>query len=334
MVLYHSFEYQTSFESTGLSIQEKKLKTDFQDGDRGSQVAFWIRRRTSNIFFKIFLIEFLSTSLSGTIQDKKFKNRFLRWWWWWPSWISDLNYFSYFWSTSHLNSLESINLSIKEKNFKIDFQDGPCGSHPGFPIGMNLAIFDLQVTPILPSKFWVNQHFRRTSPKNRFSKWQLWWPSWISNPKDLQVFSTYNLPQYFLPSFVWVSLSVQEKLKKDFQDGLWNNFSYFFIHKPPQYFLPSFQSADLSVQEEFKIDFQDEGYLGFPIRMTLAISDLKTYSNHLVNWSGTILAILVESPRQHSSKVWLKLAQGCRRNCHLSKRLMLHDRRCMPDTDC
>ena len=31
------------------------------------------------------------------------------------------------------------------------FQDGCHGGHLGFPIGMILAIFDLQVTPMLPS---------------------------------------------------------------------------------------------------------------------------------------------------------------------------------------
>ena len=34
-----------------------------------------------------------------------------------------------------------------------DFQDG---GHLGFPIGMILAIFDLQVTPMLPTKYRVN----------------------------------------------------------------------------------------------------------------------------------------------------------------------------------
>ena len=36
-------------------------------------------------------------------------------------------------------------LSIQEKKFKIDFQDGSCGSHLVFPIGTVLAIFDLHV---------------------------------------------------------------------------------------------------------------------------------------------------------------------------------------------
>ena len=49
--------------------------------------------------------------------------------------------------------MESTGLSVQEKKRKIDFQDG---GHLGFPIGTILAIFDLQVTLMLPSKFGVN----------------------------------------------------------------------------------------------------------------------------------------------------------------------------------
>ena len=52
--------------------------------------------------------------------------------------------------------MESIGLSVLEKKRKIDFQDGGHGGHLGFPIGTILAMFDLQVTPMLPSKFGVN----------------------------------------------------------------------------------------------------------------------------------------------------------------------------------
>ena len=39
---------------------------------------------------------------------------------------------------------------------KKDFQDGGIGGHLGFPIETILAIFDLQVTPMLPTKYRVN----------------------------------------------------------------------------------------------------------------------------------------------------------------------------------
>ena len=42
---------------------------------------------------------------------------------------------------------------------KTDFQDGRHGGHFGFTIGTILAIFDLQVTSMLPTKFRVNWPF-------------------------------------------------------------------------------------------------------------------------------------------------------------------------------
>ena len=55
-----------------------------------------------------------------------------------------------------LSSFKLIGLSIQEKQHKNDFQDGRHGCHLGFPIRMILAIFDLQVAQILPTKFRVN----------------------------------------------------------------------------------------------------------------------------------------------------------------------------------
>ena len=52
------------------------------------------------------------------------------------------------------------------KEAKIDFQDG-CHGSLGFPIGTILAIFDLQVTPMLPTMFvesigfWVQEKKRK-----------------------------------------------------------------------------------------------------------------------------------------------------------------------------
>ena len=48
------------------------------------------------------------------------------------------------------DKFESIGLSVQEKKFNIDFQDG---GHLGFPIRIILATFDLQVTSILPMMF-------------------------------------------------------------------------------------------------------------------------------------------------------------------------------------
>ena len=106
------------------------------------------------------------------------KNRFSRW----PPWL----FLIYKSPRCFLASLESIGLSVQEKKQKIDFQDGCHGGHLGFPIGMILAIFDLQVTPILPSKFGVNWPFGSgEEAKNRFSRWR---PSWIFDRHDFSYF--------------------------------------------------------------------------------------------------------------------------------------------------
>ena len=64
--------------------------------------------------------------------------------------------FNYKSSQYFLSSFESIGLSVQEKKFKIDFQDGNCGDHIVFLIRRILANFDLKVIQILPTKFQVN----------------------------------------------------------------------------------------------------------------------------------------------------------------------------------
>ena len=60
---------------------------------------------------------------------------------------------------------------------KIDFQDGHHDHHLRLPIRMILAIFDLQVTLILPTKFQINWLFGSGEEvQNRFSKWPPWQP--------------------------------------------------------------------------------------------------------------------------------------------------------------
>ena len=94
-----------------------------------------------------------------------------------------------------LASLESIGLSVQKKKRKIDFQDGHHGSHLGLPISMILAIFDIQVTPMLRSKFGVNWPFgSEEEAKNRFSIWLPWWPSWISDQIDFSYFLSTSHP--------------------------------------------------------------------------------------------------------------------------------------------
>ena len=94
-----------------------------------------------------------------------------------------------------LACLEATGLSVQEKKRKIDFQDGGHGGHLGFPIGTSLAIFDLQVTPMLPSKFGVNWTFcSGEEAKNRFSRWRPWRSSWISDRHNFSYFCSTGHP--------------------------------------------------------------------------------------------------------------------------------------------
>ena len=63
------------------------------------------------------------------------------------------------------------------------------GGHLGLPIGTILTIFDLQITPMFPTKFKVNKPFDLgEEAKNRFSRWPPWKTSWISEQKDFSYF--------------------------------------------------------------------------------------------------------------------------------------------------
>ena len=119
------------------------------------------------------------------------KNRFSRWQ---PSWISDLNNLSYFWYTSHPLASYQVSSQLVFHR-KTDFQDGGHSGHLGFQIQTILAIFDLLVTPMLPSKFQVNWLFHSGEEvKNRVSKWWPWWRSWISDPNDFSNFWSTSHP--------------------------------------------------------------------------------------------------------------------------------------------
>ena len=54
-----------------------------------------------------------------------------------------------------LPSFKSISLYVQEKKLKMDFQDGHYHRQLEFPFWTILAIFDLQITQTLPTKFQV-----------------------------------------------------------------------------------------------------------------------------------------------------------------------------------
>ena len=90
------------------------------------------------------------------------KNRFSRWPQRWPSWISDQTLSAIF-DLRHLDSYQvsgQLAFWFRKRSEKQCFQN--CGLL-GFPIRMILAIFDLQVTRMLSSKFLsIFPGFRRS----------------------------------------------------------------------------------------------------------------------------------------------------------------------------
>ena len=84
-------------------------------------------------------------------------------------------------------------------------QHGGYGDHLGFPIGTILATCHLQVTPTL---FWSFKStvFFFVQAVNRFSRWQLRQPSWISDRNNFNYFWS-NSPRYFPLSFESVVIS-------------------------------------------------------------------------------------------------------------------------------
>ena len=94
--------FLASLESIGLSVQEKKQKIDFQDGSHGGHLGFPISMILAT--FDLHVTQMLPSKFGVNWpfgSGEEAKNRISRWWPWRPSWISDPNDFSYFWSTSH-----------------------------------------------------------------------------------------------------------------------------------------------------------------------------------------------------------------------------------------
>ena len=160
---------------------------------RLNNFSYFYIYKSSQSFLPIF------KSTGPLVHENKRKKRVSRWSPWWPSWISDPNNLSYFRTTSHPNASyqasSQMAFQFRRRSKKIDFQDGCHGGHLGFLIGMILAIFDLQDTLMLPTKFGVNWPFGSgEEAKNRFSRWRPWRPSWNSDWNDFSYFWSTSHP--------------------------------------------------------------------------------------------------------------------------------------------
>ena len=84
-----------SFEAISLLVQKKQGKIDFQDGDH---LGFPIRTILASFDLTVAPILPTKFQVNWPFGSGEVQNRFSRWQ---PSWISDQNDFTYFWSTSH-----------------------------------------------------------------------------------------------------------------------------------------------------------------------------------------------------------------------------------------
>ena len=70
--------------------------------------------------------------------------------------------------------LPSFKLILVQEKRKIDFQNGRHGCQPWFPIGTIFAIFNVQVTPMLPSKFQDHWPFGSGEEAQNRLRWPPW----------------------------------------------------------------------------------------------------------------------------------------------------------------
>ena len=151
--------FLASFNSIDLLIHTKKRKIDFQEPPWRPS---WVSDRNELSYFYIQSTPMLPIKFQVSWpfeSEEDTKNMFSRWPPQQTSWISDRKDFSYILFTNHLDASYKVSSQLdlrfrrrSEKNFRNRHYDG----YIVFPIGTILAIFDLQITPMLPTKFQVN----------------------------------------------------------------------------------------------------------------------------------------------------------------------------------
>ena len=186
---------------------------------------------------------------------QKAKNRFSRWPPWRPSWISDRNYFSYFFNcvTPMLPTKFRVNWPIgSEEKAKNRFSRWTPWQ-PSWTSNRNdfCSFFYLHVTPMPPIKFrviWNSVHEKKIKIdfQDGHHGGQLGFP--IGTILAIFIYVTPMLPTKFRVSWPFGS---REEAKNRFSrwtpwQPLWisnlNDFCFFFIYMSPRCLLPSFES--------------------------------------------------------------------------------------------
>ena len=159
-----------------------------------------------------------------------------------------------------LQSFKSSDLLVREKKRKIDFQDSHHGSQLGFPFGTILAIFDLQVTPTLPTKYQDSANAAILDSSGT-----------ILAIFDLQV--TPMLPTDFRVNWSFGSVEAAKNRCSIYLRFLIGMFLPISDLQVTRCFLQFRVNWPFGSEKKRKIDVQDD--LGFLIGMILVISDLQ-----------------------------------------------------------
>ena len=93
--------------------------------------------------------------------------------------------------------------------------------HLGYWNRTNLAVLNLHVSPMPPTKFQLNPTYSLwANVILRFSRWPPWWPFWILEQNEFCNFKSPCHPKCLPPSLGSIRLTIQEqKWVEDFQDG-------------------------------------------------------------------------------------------------------------------
>ena len=272
----------SSFKSTGPSVLEKKFKIAFQDGDCGDHLRFQIRTSLAIVDQQVTRYFLLSLESMRT----EVQNGFSRWR---PSWISNQNDFSYFWSANQLtlptqfwvNWPFGSEVQYRFSNLQMWYQD-----HLWYPIQTILVIFHLQLTLMLPTNFcinWPTIQERKHKIKFQASCHGGHFGFWIrtilaTGIFDLQV--TLIFPTEYPVSRPFSSGEVQNRFSRcpPWQPSFisnQNDLGYFWFQASCHDTILDFKSEPFTVQEKkLKTYFQDgrhDGHLGFLFGKILTI---------------------------------------------------------------
>ena len=154
----------------------------------------------------------------------------------------------------------------------MDYPDGRHGGHLAYPFGAILAIFDLQVTPMLLTKFRVSLPFDSgEEAKNRFSRLP---PSWIPIGIILAIFDLQVTPM--LPTKFRVNLPLGSGVEANNRFSRWQQ--SWISYRNNCYFLSTSHpdaSYKVSGQLAFWFRRRSEKYI-FKMAAVVAISHFQT----------------------------------------------------------